>query len=174
MKKRGTIAVIEGHGGRFVLDLSIPPPPPLSPHPDTYSPRAGRSKAASEAFIFSSLQGSLGCRHISNCICSPKYSKMTVVTFMTCLFFYFLGGFLGSPLFLKTPYVVFNSGHMLSAACVVPASVFSSALSAGDDSVACFAFCSCSNTAFVQIQHLPCSFPLFLFLCPHPVSKHLG
>lgn len=48
MKKRGTIAVIAGHGGRFVLDLSIPVPP----HPDSYSPRAGRSKAASEDFIF--------------------------------------------------------------------------------------------------------------------------
>lgn len=52
MKKRGTIAVIEGHGGSFVLDLSIPVPPPLYPHPDSYSPRAGRSKAASEDFIF--------------------------------------------------------------------------------------------------------------------------
>lgn len=100
------------------------------------------------------------CRHQIGFVLLPNIPKWV-------FFFFFLSwGFSGSLLAVKTPYVGFNSGYMFCAASVVPASVSSSAISAGDDSVACFAFCS---------KHGLCTEPasvLLLLLVFVPVSAY--
>lgn len=168
MKKQGIVGNNRSDWGSqrlFCLGFKHPATPSFVPPPRHLFTESWQVEGCFWGFYFSPLATGRWAAGISQiAFVLPNYLKC-LLWHLWRAFFYFLGGFLGSPLFLKTPYVVFNSGHMLSAACVVPASVFCSALSAGDDSVACFAvacfaFCSCSNTAFAQIQHLPCSFPL--------------
>lgn len=171
MKKQG-VTENSGDWGSlrlFCLAFKHPATPSFVFPPGRFFTHSCQVEGCVKVFYFSSLQGSLpaGTSQIE-IVLLPNIPKWPL------WFFFFLPwGFLGSLLSVKTPYVGFNSGHMLCAASVVPASVSSSALSAGDDSVACFAFCSCSKTGFVQIQHLSCSFPLSLCLCPHTVSTRL-
>lgn len=151
--------VIDGHWGYFVLVLSIPPAPPLCSHSDAYLPTATMLKDASKSFLFPLCRDR--CLQ-ANVKLGLSFSQIFQNDCYDNLEWVFppsphplLWGFLGSLLSVKTPYVGFNSGHMLCAASVVPASVSSSALSAADDSVACFAvacfaFCSCSNTALYR------------------------
>lgn len=147
MKKRGITENNGDWGSLRLLGLGFNHPATPS---FTFPPRRLFNPQLPSLLFFLSV-GVVACRHISDWICrSPKYSKMIIYNVFFG-FFFPSWGFFGSLLSVKTPYVGFNSGHILCAACVVPAGVSSSALSPGDDSVACFAvacfaFCTCSNT----------------------------